>query len=116
MMTILSSFKNFNQLFERPCMGGSSAEFVAQSNRELLVMAIVSTSTSELKTSGDSVAAKKDGAKRDAPPSFKTKSNKDQFNPCKFILDAVEARGNKLERTDLVKAKESLDERYVLIN
>ena len=47
--------------------------------------------------------------KRDAPPSFKKKSNEEQFKANRSVLEAVEDGGAALERKDLTKVKESLD-------
>ena len=48
--------------------------------------------------------------KRNDPPFFKKSSNEDQFTAGKSILEVVEDPATTLERTDFVKAKESLVE------
>ena len=39
--------------------------------------------------------------KRDAPPSFKNKSNEDQYKANKAVLEAVEDASAAVERKDL---------------
>ena len=62
-------------------------EIIAQNNRDLLgqIKDLVSTSISDLKRSNDSNAAEQlseiKRLKRDAPPSFKKKSNEEQLKP-----------------------------------
>jgi hypothetical protein len=74
---------------------------------------LVSTSNSDLKRSSDSNAAEQMSeikrVKRDAPPSFKKKSNEVQFKANKSILEAIEDANVALDRKDLQKTKEALD-------
>ena len=48
--------------------------------------------------------------KRNDPSFFKTSSNEDRFTACKSILEVADDPSIALERTDFVKAKESLVE------
>lgn len=74
---------------------------------------LVSASVSDLKRSIDSNAAEQMSEikrlKRDASPSFKKKSNEDQYKANKAVLEAVEDTPAAVERKDLAKAKEALD-------
>ena len=96
------------------------SEFVSQATESFFlpqIIAIVSTSTLELKSSTDSVGPEKvtginfERLKRKEPPFFKNTSKENQFNACKSILEVVEDSATTLVRTDKseVKAKESLD-------
>lgn len=90
-------------------------EIIAQNNRDLLgqIKDLVSTSISDLKRSNDSNAAEQMSEikrlKRDAPPSFKKKSNEEQFKANKSVMEAVEDASVALERKDLLRTKEALD-------
>ena len=53
--------------------------------------------------------------KRDAPPSFNKKSNEDQYEATKCVLDAVEDVFSSLERKDLSKTKEYLEKGMSLL-
>jgi len=75
---------------------------------------LVSNSISDLKRSSGSNAAEQMSEikrlKRDAAPSFKKKSNEEQFNWAnKSILEAVEDANVVLDRKDLQKTNEALD-------
>jgi len=90
-------------------------EIIAQNNRDLLgqIKDLVSTSISDLKRSNDSNAAEQMSEikrlKRDAPPSFRKKTNEEQFKANKSVMEAVEDASVALERKDLLRTKEALD-------
>ena len=90
-------------------------EIIAQNNQDLLshIKNLVSTSISDVKRSSDSNAAEQmpqiKRLKRDAPLSFKKKSNEEQFKANKSILESVEDSSVALDRKDLQKTKETLD-------
>ena len=100
------------------------SEFVSQATESFFlpqIIAIVSTSTLELKSSTDSVGPEKvtginfaERLNRKEPPFFKNTSKENQFNVCKSILEVVEDSAITLVRTDKgeVKAKESLDSSF----
>ena len=90
-------------------------EIFAQNNQDLLSMInyLVSTTISDLKQSSDSNAAEQMSEikrlKRDDPPSFKMKSNEQQFKVNTSILAAVEDASVALDRKDLQKSREALE-------
>ena len=53
--------------------------------------------------------------KRDAPPSFKKKSNEEQFKANKSVMEAVEDASVALEHKDLLRTKEALDQGMSLL-
>jgi len=81
-------------------------EIIAQNNRDLLgqIKDLVSTSISDLKRSNDLNAVEQMSEikrlKRDAPPSFKKKSNEEQFKANKSVMEAVKDASVALERKD----------------
>ncbi|PFX12331.1 hypothetical protein AWC38_SpisGene23732 [Stylophora pistillata] len=90
-------------------------EIAAENNAQLLsqIKDLVSTSVSDLKRSSDSNAAQQMSEikrlKREAPPSFKKKSNENQYKANKAALEAVEDASAAVEQKDLAKAKEALN-------
>ena len=96
-------------------------EMVAHNNKELLsrIKDLVSSSISDLKRSSDANSAEQMSEikrlKREAPPSFNKKSNKDQYKATKCVLQAVEDASSSLECKDLSKTKEHLEKGMSLL-
>ena len=71
------------------------------------IKGLVSTSVSDLKRSSDSNAAEQMSEikrlKRDALPSFREKSDEDQYEASKAVLKGVEDASAAVRRKDLVK-------------
>ena len=94
-------------------------EIVVQKNPELLSQSkdFVSASVSDLKRSSESNAAEQMSEikrlKRDAPPSFKRKSNEEQYKANKPILEAVEDWGAAFEYKELTKLRKLWVEVYL---
>ena len=96
-------------------------EMVAHNNKELLsqMKDLVSSSISDLNRSSDANSAEQMSEikrlKRDASPSFNNKSNEDQYEATKCVLDAVEDVFSSLECKDLSKTKEYLEKGMSLV-
>ena len=95
------------RVYSVPIMDESKVkEILSHNNKELLsqIKDLVSSSISELKRSSDANSAGQTSEikrlKRDAPPSFNKKSNEDQYNATKCVLEAVEDASSLLERKD----------------
>ena len=73
------------------------------------IKGLVSASVSDLKRSSDSNAAEQISEirrlKRDAPPSFRKKSDEDQYEARQAILKGVEDASAAVRQKDLAKAK-----------
>ena len=101
-------------------MDKSKVKEIAQNNQDLLsqIKDLVST-VSDLKGLSDSSAAEQMSEikrlKPDAPPSFKKKSNEEQFKANKSIVEAIGDMNVALDCKDLQKTKETLDRGICLL-